>query len=432
MSLEKSFCSSPWLNARITNTGSYEFCRWQQKDPIRDLHNKNNIQNQSITDYFQKTMAPIRQHILTGDRLSDCQDCYDMEAQGKISGRQRQLLKVGIKESHFIKSLASSTLISDFEYSENNHGLTTRKIIDWQIDLGNYCNSACVFCSPHSSSRLASEFKTIGIIAETPPSAWCNDPILLEKFIKDLTSSTNTRYVHFIGGETLITPAFEKILLALIDAKLASKVAVGFTTNLTVWNNHIIELLKQFEQVNLGLSIETLTTVNDYVRWPSEHSEVKNILEKWIELGRDLNWLMQLRITPTCLTVHELDTVYEYAWKNQISIESCNFLDNPDFLRISVLPRQQRNVAVKKLNTWLNQWATTVTDQVINTRNSAFVYEQIMQDAQSYISYLTYADDESEKLPQLVKYLKQLEQNRGNKIIDYIPEYETIFRSAGY
>ena len=54
---------------------------------------------------------------------------------------------------------------------------------------------------------------------------------------------------------------------------------------------------------------------------------------------------MQLRITPTCLSVHELHTVYDYAWQNMIAVESCNFLYRPEYLRIGVLPEAQRQVA---------------------------------------------------------------------------------------
>ena len=54
-------------------------------------------------------------------------------------------------------------LTKDFDYSQTNQGHTLRTVTDWQIDLGNYCNGRCVFCSPSSSSSLATEFKKIEI-----------------------------------------------------------------------------------------------------------------------------------------------------------------------------------------------------------------------------------------------------------------------------
>jgi len=35
-------------------------------------------------------------------------------------------------------------------------------------------------------------------------------------------------------------------------------------------------------------------------------------------------------------------------------------------------------------------------------------------------------------LPDLVDFVKRLETSRGNSILDYLPEYEELFRSAGY
>lgn len=432
MSFEKTFCPSPWFHARITNIGTYEYCRAQHKELVRQVDFTHSIQNQSFNEFFQKSMSLLREEFLAGDTPAMCQTCYDMEKHNKISARQRQLLKAGIRESQFAITMASSPLKDDFEYSNNNQGHTKRTIIDWQIDLGNYCNSACIFCSPHSSSRIATEFKKIGLISEMPPQAWCDDPVLLEKFIAELTQSQGIRYVHFIGGETLITPAFKKILQALVDKNLSQSITLGFTTNLTVWDNSIVDLLTKFEQVNLGASVETLTPVNDYVRWPSNYVDVKSMLDRWIDLCKKYNWLVQLRITPTCLTIHDLHTVYDYAWQHRLSVESCNFLENPSWLRISVLPNEQRQYARQRLMQWIDQHNIEPAEKVVNTRHPSRCYEQIVQDAQSYVNYLDQADYTTDELPALVDYLHQLELSRTNKVLDYIPEYEKFLRSAGY
>lgn len=432
MSLQKTFCSSPWLHMRITNSGTYESCRWQNKNVSSRVDFNNSIQTISPLTYFQNNMSKLRTALLEGIAPNMCNDCYTMEQHGKISGRQRQLLKIGVREEYFNKSLASSLLKSSFDHSNENQGHTNRTIVDWQIDLGNFCNSACVFCNPESSSRLAAEFQKIGFIDQMPPPAWCDDSELLEKFINDLRNSPNLKYLHFLGGETLITPGFKKILEGLVEKKMAKNVSIGFTTNLTVWSDEIVELLKQFRQVNLGMSIETLSWVNDYVRYPSKIDSVQTTLNRWTELGKKQDWLMQLRITPTCLTVHELITVYDYAWKNNIAVESCNFIDRPEFLRISVLPAEQRKIAQTILSEWLQSHSSINKNKIINTRDPNVAHPQIIQDAESYLNYFESAPDESDRLPDLIAYLKTLESNRKNTILDYLPQYENLFRSAGY
>ena len=432
MSLKQTFCSSPWFHMRITNSGTYESCRWQSKNGTSRVNFYNNIQNMSPLTYFQNSMSSLRKELLDGLAPSMCSDCHTMDIHNKISGRQRQLLKVGVQEQYFEKTLASSTLKEAFDYSNINQGSTNRNITDWQIDLGNYCNGACVFCDAENSSRLATEFQKLGIIDQMPPPAWCDDPDLVDQFVQVLIASPTLQYLHFLGGETIITPGFKTILTALVDADLAKNITIGFTTNLTVWADNIVELLKQFQQVNLGMSIETLTQVNDYVRYPSKISLVQTTLNQWVELSKKQDWLMQLRITPTCLTVHELTTVYEYAWQNNIAVESCNFIDNPKFFRISVLPKKQRKIAQDTLAEWIQSRNSNNKDKIINTRDPNVAKDQIIQDAQSYLNYLESADDESNRLPDLIAYLKKLESNRKNTILDYLPQYENLFRSAGY
>ena len=218
----------------------------------------------------------------------------------------------------------------------------------------------------------------------------------------------------------------------MVHADLAKKITIGFTTNLTVWSDAVVELLTQFQQVNLGMSIETLTAVNDYVRYPSQHYRTRQLLDQWVALGQQHQWLIQLRITPTCLTVHELSTVYDYAWQHNIAVESCNFLDKPEFFRISVLPQMQREQACQNLRQWLLAHPVEHDSQIINTRDPNLARQQITQDAESYLHYLESAADESHRLADLVAFIKPLESHRGNSILNYLPQYEDLFRSAGY
>ena len=432
MSLKKIFCPSPWFHMRINNSGAYEPCRWMIKNESR-VNFDTNIQKITPLNYFHNHMTKLRQELLQGKSPDICNDCRIMEQHGKVSGRQKQLLKVGVLENYFEKSLLSSPMRPAFDYSNNNRGQTDRTVTDWQIDLGNYCNGACVFCGPESSSTLATEFKKIGLIDQLPTSSWCDNPDLLNRFIEDLTHSPNLQYLHFLGGETVITPGFKKIMQALVDVGISSRVTIGFTTNLNVWSDSIIDLLKQFQQVNLGMSIETLTPLNDYVRYPNQHKRTKELLDRWVGVGKSQDWIMQLRITPTCLTMHEITTVYDYAWQNLISVESCNFINNPEFFRISVLPISQRKSICENLKTWISKYENNDCDnQIVNTRDPNVAHTQIIQDAKSYLHYLENANDESYRLENLVEFLKVLEKNRGNSILDYLPQYENLFRSAGY
>ena len=423
MKIEDQFCSSPWFHMRITNNGTLEFCRWIDRT---HLTNQPNISSTHPLTFFQKDMASLRQAMLDGHPIKACHECKTMEQHGKVSGRQKQLLKTGISTDNFVKTAASSTFRSVFDQTEIN-----LHPVDWQIDLGNHCNSACVFCSPESSSRLAAEFYKIGFIDQMPARSWAEDPVIVEKFIKILTSTPGLTYLHFLGGETLITPGFRSMLQALIDAGLSRRVTIGFTTNLTVWDPDINKMMSEFQQVNVGTSIETLDKTNDYVRWPSTINQVSSNLDRWVELAKQNNWIISLRITPTILTASRVLSLYQFAVDHNIGIESCNFLNNPAFMRSSVLPKHQRLEIADQIQAWAN---TSVFDKtkIINIRDHHHAVAVAVQDALSYAQYLIDAPDESDRLPALVDYLKKLEKSRSNSVLDYLPEYEQIFRAAGY
>ena len=414
---------------RINNAGYYEFCRWQLKND-RDQY-RSNISDTDHGDFFINQMSEFRTSMLSGDVNDICTTCFEMENHNQVSGRQRQLIKIGVDNDNFEKSLLSSEWITHFNYSNKHAGLTTSNPMDWQIDLGNYCNAGCLFCTPSSSSKLAAEWEKIGLIDKLPPNSWCNNSNNVEKFITYLCDLPNIYYLHFIGGETLITPAFKTILQRLVDSGQHSKMTIGFTTNLMVWDDTINDLLVQFKQVHLGLSIEALHPVNDYVRWPSNINVVKETLAKWVIFGKHNDWLIQLRITPTILTALHLTTIYEYAIKHQLGVESCDFLDDPDYMRVSTLPASYRNAVIVQLQQLTNTYKNTSSEKtIINTRNQSTI--QLIQDVTSYINYLQNAPDESDKLPQLIEYLKMMEHSRKNSILNYLPEYEDLFRTAGY
>ena len=426
---EKHFCPSPWFHLRINNAGEYEYCRWTSKgtsDPAQSIRTK------SPDYFFQYNLGNIRQQMLNGKPIDTCANCHVMEEHKKVSGRQRQLLKTGIDCNNFDKTFLSSPWVSAFEYSQQHNGETTQTVQDWQIDLGNYCNSACLFCAPESSSRLATEFKRIGFIKELPLKNWCDDPALVQVFVDALCRSPNLAYLHFIGGETLITPAFKTILTALVDANINQEISIGFTTNLTIWDQDIVDLLVKFKEVNLGMSIECFHPLNDYLRYGGTIDHTQELISKWVELGKKHRWLMSLRVTPTLFSIYHLDTVYEYAMKNKLMVESCNFLANPEFMRISVLPTEYRQQAKSKLMSWINGQPMVQDKLEVNARHPDRYATQIIQDALSFVHYLDTQPDEGHRLSDLVTFITRMEQSRKNSILNYLPEYEKLLRDAGY
>ena len=160
---------------------------------------------------------------------------------------------------------------------------------------------------------------------------------------------------------------------------------------------------------------------------------MNQMLDRWTKLAKQHNWYITLRTTPTVLSLSSLLTVYDYAWDRGVSVESCNFLNRPEFMRPAVLPPAYRQHEVDRMKAWIASHDMDSSQvEIVNIRDPNVYQQQLVQDLQSYVNYLEAEPDQSWRLPDLVQYLKKLETKRGNSILHYLPEYEELFRSAGY
>ena len=138
--ISDSYCAAKWLNATIwLGNGTTASCHHPpaHKIPLEEVaQNYKAIHN---TNYKKL----IRKQMLEGKPIDSCHKCKEMETHTKVSGRQKQLLKTGIRLENFVSTIKSSTFINEFEKSHQQNGDTDLMPQDWQIDLGNFCNSAC-------------------------------------------------------------------------------------------------------------------------------------------------------------------------------------------------------------------------------------------------------------------------------------------------
>lgn len=434
---EKTFCSSPWFHVRLTYDGSYESCRWA-KNPAR-VHR---FQNQTLMQYYNSDqMRSLRQQLLSGESPEHCSTCYYEESFGKLNGRIRQLNKSAIDVDNFFPTIRSSPHYKNFEYSLHNDGLADMSPVDLQIELGNTCNSACIMCVPEASSRLEQEYHKLHKINSdlfTKPNtytAWTRDPVLVDQFVKQIVAIPNLRYIHFLGGETLYEESFYSICEQLIEHDLAKNIIVGTTTNGTIYNDRIKRFIENFKQFHLGISIESVTNLNDYIRWPGQIDSILSNINKLLML-RESNpeFYISLRITPNVFSVYEIDKLFVYLLENNVIAESCNILHNPLHLRMELIPNDIRNEVKKKLEILIDYYELEKL-KIVNVRRSDQIRHVIADVVLDYYKFLCDYQEPADIEPSrynLVDFLKSFESLRGNSILDYAPRYEKFLRHYGY
>jgi len=434
---KKTFCSSPWFHMRLTYNGDYESCRWA-KNPIRH----NSFQNQSLMQYYNSDqMRSLRQQLLSGETPEHCSTCYYEESFGKLNGRVRQLNKSAIDVDNFDLTTRSSPHYENFKYSLHNNGLANMSPVDLQIELGNTCNSACIMCVPEASSRLEQEYhklnKINSILFARPESykSWTKDKNLVDRFVQELVAIPNLRYIHFLGGETLYNEAFYTICDRLIDCGISKNIIVGTTTNGTIYNNRIQKFIENFKQFHLGISIESVTELNDYIRWPGQVDSILPNINKFLKL-REANpgLFISLRITPNVFSIYELDKLFVYMLENHVIAESCNILHNPTHLRIELIPPDIRNEIKEKLLALIDYYQLK-KENIANIRRKDKIDQvtaNVILDYYQFVCNYTTPDNVENLRHDLVDFIKAFESLRDNSIVDYAPRYEKFLRHYGY
>jgi hypothetical protein len=385
-------------------------------------------------------MTAFRKDLLDGKAASGCKECYYQDSVNKLSGRHKQLLKSGIRSNDFVRTMRASPHYEHFVHSLNNDGHGDYYPTDLQIELSNVCNNACIMCFPASSSMLENDYKKLfKINAEIFPEhthakSWSRDPQLVGQLIDDMCQIPNLSYVHLLGGETLYDENFYNICEALIQKGKAQHIILGTTTNGTVYNSRIEKIVKSFKQVHLGISIDAVSDLNDYIRYPSQIAEVKQNIEHFLNLRDSTGLDIIVRITPNIFTIYELDELFEYLIEKHAIAESCNILTDPQVLRIELLPEDIRQECLEKF------------DNLIERHNLKFAYTPNIRNphainqvlANTIVEYRNFIRDyqvpsNAETLRhRLVAFLTGFEQLRKNTILDYAPRYKEFLQHYGY
>lgn len=434
--LKNSFCSSPWFHLRLTYNGDYVQCRWAtQTVPAY------NIKTTSLTEYYNSDeMNSLRLELLKGSRPDLCKSCHYQEDYGKLNGRPKQLIKSGITVKDFELTTRSSPHYPHFLYSNENGGRSDYFPVDLQIDLGNVCNSACIMCSPVASSKLHSEYIKLHKINPVqfknpePYKSWTQDPVLLDKLVNDIGQIPNLKYIHFLGGETLYDPAFYNICERLIDAGISKNIIIGTTTNGTLYDSRIEKIIEQFKEFHLGISIETVDKLNDYIRYPGNINVIKSNIKKFLDLRDRTQLNVSLRITPNIFTMYAIDELTEFMIENRVIAESCNILYKPDVLKVELLPDDIRQEIIVKLKRIIEKYNFT-NRNTLNARRQDLVSDVIGDTVMQYLTFMenyTVPENAEELRHQLITFLKSFESVHNNSILDYAPRYKEFLRSYGY
>ncbi len=368
-----TFCPVPWGYLFTSTNGDFRSCVAAYSSQSRGLlkdQNENvlNVSSHTLEQVRNsKTLCELRKNMLSGlETPSVCQRCIDDENKGLVSRRHLE------KINNFI-AIDQAKLVTN-ENGILDCQMAPLRVLD--IKLGNRCNLACRMCGPTHSSSWYEEwyqtrFKNFSdgekkqnliekngkIILDNDPYHWIDN---IDFWNSSLSQTKEIREIHFSGGEPLLLSRHTDILNKIIDSGFSNGICLTYNTNLTVLPDEITKLWRQFKFVRIGVSIDGVEEVNNYIRHPSRFQAIEKNLHR---LNNDFNNVdFWLTTTLSILNIGRYTELIDWIVFSNISqlnrdqfnknlhfFLSFHMLRSPEELNIQSLPDSAKVIVEKRI-----------------------------------------------------------------------------------
>jgi MoaA/NifB/PqqE/SkfB family radical SAM enzyme len=327
-SFSDSFCIYPWINLRISTVGDISPCC---------MNNKiiSNLSQTTIQEaYHSDIMKDLRYSFLTGEFPGSCVSCWEEEAIGKPSMRQRAKHK--FKEIYYRLDYQKESI--------NNLQL-------FDLNLGNSCNLSCKICNSNSSSSIAEQEYADGIIStvefqELKQSVKWADT---EEFWNQLLPMVeNIKYLDLYGGEPLMSKLHFDFLKKLIDLGVAKNIKIDYNTNGTIYSEKFFDLWDHFKEIKISFSIDDI----------ADRFEAQRVGAKWDQVGKNIKkynskrsekFITEIFPTINIQNVYWLPELLEWISTQSFDHTAFNVLHNPESYNILSLKPQAKLAVIEKL-----------------------------------------------------------------------------------
>jgi sulfatase maturation enzyme AslB (radical SAM superfamily) len=383
----------------------------------------------TLTEWFNSPpVRDFRKEMFKETGTSICNRCYYEADHSGTSRRHRSNQKsVIFTKQAFADSFEQSPGYNHFEFSNNSDGLTTTQPIDLHIDLGNHCNLACKMCDPRASTRIATQYVKWGMPAEQYLGVdWTKDQTVWHKFLAEIVTIPKLKNIHFMGGETLLSPRLEELVDYMIEHGRFD-VSFSFVTNGTVYNPELIEKLKQFPRVGIELSIETTTEHNDYIRQGSKIIDIIKNIKLYKQHCNNTSVSLTIRTAISALSIGYYHTLLKFCLEEQLIIKSL-IVDTPAFLNPNILPQSIKQEYSKIYYEMLNELSEVDTSIDYNESDPNQYRLSVKQQVEQIISILNVPHQPQQSyVSQMIAWCEKWDKEFNFDLISLYPEFKKLY-----
>ena len=423
----KYFCSHLFTSFSFDHTGKARVCCNNYEIPKDGDGKPINVYSDDfkITDAFNSDLhVRIRKNILENKQDESCIRCWQTEDNGAESYR-----------TIWNSTLARGYLKSIMRESVDEEGIIKRPFITFlDFTLGNKCNLVCRMCNLQNSNQwdLESDLLNLEIPWDAPTTTLTVD----EKFLSDdffMKNFMHLKQVNFLGGEPLIIDEHYEFLKKCVKYDVAQNIILSYTTNLTVIKKELIDLWDNFRHISVGVSVDGVGKVNDYIRYPSKWKNIEKNIKK-ISTYKDVI-SMDLQIQATFQLMNALDWGNLLEWTYNLGdlgfwrIPFGNWVTFPSYYDARILPNDLKKVATERINKFLDskkdvKWDIGEKQWLGITKSNLVTLEENFKEEEISMADGKVANLNDHSISTIKRYTKLLDLNRGQHIKEYVPELE--------
>lgn len=351
---KKTTCILPWIsldrNSDTSNPSFAPCCLYQSKEPKHDFN-----------EYWNgDELLQIRQQMSQGQKPLGCWKCYNDEEMGKKSMRQ------SVNESRL-----------DLHYDLIGKESSELKPLQIKLLAGASCNLACRMCVSHVSSKVYKVWEAIGLPVQDP---YRYDETS-EQIIRQ--NADTLRYLDLMGGEPFYNKRVQNLIQWLVDKGHAKHITVYVTTNAMLFNDALIDNLKQFENVVVIVSLDAVGRKHEYIRPGAKWNIIFENIQK-LQRHR-LNVIIQPTIS--AINILCLPELIDWCNDKKLHMTQMSLVHEPEALHPKNLPSVLKPLVDKRFWSFID----------LNPTDSS------------------------------LDFIKKLDNHWNTKIFDYMPEWKEVY-----
>ena len=353
----KTFCMAPWTHMHFMPNKDVNPCCLS---PIRETIG--NMEDQTIHEVWNsKEMRELRLKMLEGKDCSNfCHRCYEKEEDGFTSLRTHMNDSYADKHWNVVESTTDDGTVDELN------------LVHWDFRFSNICNQRCRTCGIEFSTQWHEDYIKLWEVdrQDAPPKVkkiWKT----VDAFENDFeTLFDKVEYIHFAGGEPLITDEHYRVLERLIDAG-KTDVRIRYSTNFNVLKYKkydLLEMWRHFDHIELIASLDDCGDRYNYLRkggdWNTVVQNFDNLKASGLLEQGNIHWGLHPTISfwnvyylpefhRTCIDLGMVDVNRKHD--HFTTTFHLNNLIFPEYYSCQILPAELKAKVASKLQTYANE-----------------------------------------------------------------------------